>query len=590
MKTITTVFYRFQSKILEIGIDGKNPYAVVEFLGYGNSDSVWLEELTASDGEKARQQQIAESQGVENGTQEVAVEQITPQETSNEVSKETGAKVKGWKVEDRCRTFSTEHNQELEGTIKKANDDGSFFVRFVGMNKQGENKKPHEIKPSAGKEARERQRSGGNEGSESKADKKWELGEFCRAVYSEDGVEYEAIIKSIEENDGQKYAVVQFIGYGNEESIWLQNLLDSKGDQEREKQKKEASLEVGEDGTPLKSWKLGDECRALFEVDNNEYEGIIEELAADESGKKYAIVRFVGYGDSQSVWMENLMDSHGKEAIDLQRKAAAEDCPEASSPIDDVKPEEPKVEEVTKEATQEEPKKQPIQEEPKKQPIAEEPKKKIQEEPKEEPKKLTPTKLPAISIKASAFEKNKANSDWKVGDFCRGLCEFDNQEHEMQIIERHPLKPHLIKARVLGFDFVEKKNTNSLHSSRGGGAREAQINAALQKTNGIQPNGDVKPQENKVTPQKPNGTTEEVSCNGDSKPHEKKVSIEDLNNNIDTSNMSLEERVALAEKTVAQLRAKNRMYETMITEMRETNVFLKNQVLLRLDDLHAAVS
>ena len=48
------------------------------------------------------------------------------------------------------------------------------------------------------------------------------------------------VIKSIETSGDGQYTIVQFIGYGNEESIWVQDLLESGGEEARQKQTKEA--------------------------------------------------------------------------------------------------------------------------------------------------------------------------------------------------------------------------------------------------------------------------------------------------------------------------------------------------------------
>ena len=45
------------------------------------------------------------------------------------------------------------------------------------------------------------------------------IGMFCRGIYKRDGLEYEGIVKSIASTDDGEYAVVEFIGYGNEEPI-----------------------------------------------------------------------------------------------------------------------------------------------------------------------------------------------------------------------------------------------------------------------------------------------------------------------------------------------------------------------------------
>ena len=48
---------------------------------------------------------------------------------------------------------------------------------------------------------------------------------FCRGIFKEDGLEYEGLIKSVESTDDGQYAVVEFVGYGNQETLWFQELL-----------------------------------------------------------------------------------------------------------------------------------------------------------------------------------------------------------------------------------------------------------------------------------------------------------------------------------------------------------------------------
>ncbi|XP_015596345.1 survival motor neuron protein isoform X2 [Cephus cinctus] len=71
--------------------------------------------------------------------------------------------------------------------------------------------------------------------------KKWSVGSPCRAVYSEDGEIYEAVISKIYENTGT--CIVKFIGYGNFEKVELAALLESEGLQSQIAQQKDASLE-----------------------------------------------------------------------------------------------------------------------------------------------------------------------------------------------------------------------------------------------------------------------------------------------------------------------------------------------------------
>ncbi|XP_050495028.1 survival motor neuron protein-like isoform X2 [Bombus huntii] len=72
----------------------------------------------------------------------------------------------------------------------------------------------------------------------SKLHKKWIIGAPCRAIYSEDGEIYEAIISKIYENNGT--CVVKFVGYGNTEKVELSSLLESEGLQSQIAQQKKA--------------------------------------------------------------------------------------------------------------------------------------------------------------------------------------------------------------------------------------------------------------------------------------------------------------------------------------------------------------
>ena len=45
----------------------------------------------------------------------------------------------------------------------------------------------------------------------------WRVGDRCSALYSEDGVEYTAVVRAVKEWKGT--CVVEFDGYGNEEEV-----------------------------------------------------------------------------------------------------------------------------------------------------------------------------------------------------------------------------------------------------------------------------------------------------------------------------------------------------------------------------------
>ena len=66
--------------------------------------------------------------------------------------------------------------------------------------------------------------------------KEWAVGEYCRATFTEDGIEYEGKLTSIEESDGNKYGIVLYLGFENQETQWLENLKPSEGAAARTKQ------------------------------------------------------------------------------------------------------------------------------------------------------------------------------------------------------------------------------------------------------------------------------------------------------------------------------------------------------------------
>ncbi|KAK4003057.1 hypothetical protein OUZ56_004843 [Daphnia magna] len=62
----------------------------------------------------------------------------------------------------------------------------------------------------------------------------WMIGEDVRAVYSEDGLEYEAIIKKIDKKNSS--CLISFLGYGNDEIVFLRDLKPTAGVTARKKQ------------------------------------------------------------------------------------------------------------------------------------------------------------------------------------------------------------------------------------------------------------------------------------------------------------------------------------------------------------------
>ena len=62
-----------------------------------------------------------------------------------------------WKDRDACRVVIGSDNAEYEATIKALNEDGSVVAHLIGMGKDVR-QMMSELKPSAGKDARAKQR------------------------------------------------------------------------------------------------------------------------------------------------------------------------------------------------------------------------------------------------------------------------------------------------------------------------------------------------------------------------------------------------------------------------------------------------
>lgn len=75
--------------------------------------------------------------------------------------------------------------------------------------------------------------------------REWKVGDFCRCVYSVDGLCYEAKVKSVDHDT----CVVRYIGYGNEEEVYLTELLSSEGKAARQRQTDQAKRENAQ-GSP----------------------------------------------------------------------------------------------------------------------------------------------------------------------------------------------------------------------------------------------------------------------------------------------------------------------------------------------------
>lgn len=69
------------------------------------------------------------------------------------------------------------------------------------------------------------------------------------------------------------------------------------------------------------TWAVGGPCRAVYVEDGLEYEATIEDISLSDNGDKYATVELLGHGDRLTVWLVDLVESHGQAARDQQEAA-----------------------------------------------------------------------------------------------------------------------------------------------------------------------------------------------------------------------------------------------------------------------------
>ena len=244
-----------------------------------------------------------------------------------------------WQPGGFCRAPRSSDGQLLEATVDtvEADAEGKPFSRvtFIGYGSH-EAKAHKDLKPSRGAAARKAQLD--QVGMPAKRD--WAVGDPCRAVFQEDGVEYEGTIRSIDtDGEGNRYANILYIGFDNEETQWLDELKPSKGEAARDAQireatgggadaataeKKEAVVAAGK-----KEWAVGEFCRATFTEDGTEYEGKLTTIEVDSDGNKYGIVCYLGFENEETQWLDELKPSQGDEARAKQIRGAKGDGAEA---------------------------------------------------------------------------------------------------------------------------------------------------------------------------------------------------------------------------------------------------------------------
>ena len=142
----------------------------------------------------------------------------------------------------------------------------------------------------------------------------WSVGDHCRAEWSVDNVIYEGNILAFGEHEGRKFANVEFIGYGNQDNVWMETLMPSQGTEAIAKQKeeaKEAGVVVDDTpAAPTKVWKVNDRCRAVLSEDNIEYEGTVKKIEDDGVN---CLVHFIGLNKDEAKALTSLKSSAGSD-------------------------------------------------------------------------------------------------------------------------------------------------------------------------------------------------------------------------------------------------------------------------------------
>jgi len=139
----------------------------------------------------------------------------------------------------------------------------------------------------------------------------WQIGEACRAMYSEDGEEYEGTV--VHRNTANRSVTVRFHGYNNEEEIKERELMESLGQEVVDEQIEQARLDMEgeeEEEGAGEEFQLGDWCRAEWSQDGEVYEAIIESLDR-KSGT--VSVKFLGFGNVEEKSVEELFLSKGED-------------------------------------------------------------------------------------------------------------------------------------------------------------------------------------------------------------------------------------------------------------------------------------
>ncbi|XP_007897061.1 uncharacterized protein LOC103182025 [Callorhinchus milii] len=179
-----------------------------------------------------------------------------------------------WEVGDRCRARWTEDGIIYAATIQSINIGKQTCTVLYTDYGNREEQTLSELLPEESESFGERWEC-------------WEVGDRCRARWSEDGIIYSATIQSI--NIGKQTCTVLYTGYGNREEQRLSELLPE---------------EIENFGEQWECWEVGDRCRARWSEDGIIYAATIQSI---NIGKQTCTVLYHGYGNREEQSLSELL-------------------------------------------------------------------------------------------------------------------------------------------------------------------------------------------------------------------------------------------------------------------------------------------
>jgi len=155
----------------------------------------------------------------------------------------------------------------------------------------------------------------------------WNLGDACRILHTSDGLEYEGVVVLIT----ARKATVRLHGYNEEVEMDVIDLEPSLGQEQVDQQIAQAELDQVEEEPFEDELKVGCNCRARWSLDDVVYEGTIESV---DKKKNKVRVRFLGYGNEETVASSELFATKGEDWRQQQIEDSKDDIPGADSHTD----------------------------------------------------------------------------------------------------------------------------------------------------------------------------------------------------------------------------------------------------------------